>query len=109
MMCRISVIIIILSIFSGCSGPAPIGRESLSAVEPQYRPSGQKPPLPALNSDSPLSDFITYAVLNNPEAEAAFYDWAEKMGVILTQTRLINILSPDLEDVIGARSFRVLA
>jgi len=88
MMCRISVIIIILSIFSGCSGPAPIGRESLSAVEPQYRPSGQKPPLPALNSDSPLSDFITYAVLNNPEAEAAFYDWKKAVEEIMVAQSL---------------------
>jgi len=72
-----------LSIFSGCSGPAPIGRESLSAVEAKYRPSDKKPTLPVLKLESPLSDFITYAVLNNPEAEAAFYDWKKTVEEIM--------------------------
>ena len=83
MIYRISVIIIILSILSGCSGPEPIGRESLTAVESQYRPSDKKPALPVLKADSPLSDFITYAVLNNPEAEAVFYDWKKTVEEIM--------------------------
>jgi outer membrane protein TolC len=83
MIYRISVIAAILSILSGCSGPAPIGRESLSAVESRYRPSDKKPVLPVLNPDSPLADFITYAVLNNPEAEAVFYDWKKTVEEIM--------------------------
>jgi len=80
--------VLFASLLNGCAGPAPIGRESLSAVEPRYRPSGQKPELPFLNPDSPFSDFITYAILNNPEAEAAFYDWKKAVEEIMVAQSL---------------------
>lgn len=89
---RIFVISGILTILSyllgGCSGPEPIGRESLSAVEAKYRPSDKKPVLPVLKSDSPLSDFITYAILNNPEAEVAFYEWKKAVEDIMVAQSL---------------------
>ena len=87
---RISVVVIILSVLSGCAGPAPIGRESLTVVEAKYRPADKKPALPFLHPDSPQSDFITYAVLNNPEAETAFYDWKKAVEDIMVAQSLPN-------------------
>lgn len=75
---KLSAIIILmfyaaLSALGGCSS-AP-SREAMESVETNYRPGGDKPPLPLLTADSPFSDFLTYALLNNPNVEAAFYDW----------------------------------
>ncbi|MEK7310031.1 MAG: TolC family protein [Planctomycetota bacterium] len=83
MIYKISVFIVLSGVLLGCAGPASIGRESLTAVESKYRPSDKKPVLPTLKSDSPLSDFITYAIMNNPEAEAAFYDWKKTVEEIM--------------------------
>ncbi|MEW6027704.1 MAG: TolC family protein, partial [Planctomycetota bacterium] len=90
MMYKIPAFIMLAGILLGCAGPAPIGREALSVVEPKYRPSDKKPPLPALKPDSSLSDFITYAVLNNPEAEVAFYDWKKTVEEITIAQSLPN-------------------
>lgn len=66
-----------LLMLNGCSSPP--SREAIESVEANYRPNEDKPVLPLLTPDSPFSDFITYAMLNNPNVEAAFYDW--KMSV----------------------------
>jgi outer membrane protein TolC len=44
-------------------------------VTKTYRPNGQKPELPKLTVDSTLRDFLTYALLNQPKVEAAYFDW----------------------------------
>src|ERR1043166_5677277 len=41
----------------------------------EYRAEGKKPVLPRLTSESGLSNYLTYAVLNQPKVEAAYYDW----------------------------------
>ncbi|MFA5794305.1 MAG: TolC family protein [Candidatus Brocadiia bacterium] len=64
--------LLILAVAS-CSTPAE--HSDLERTMERYRPRDRKPSLPALTATSPVSDFITYAVLNNPRAEAAFYDW----------------------------------
>ena len=51
-------------------------REQMKEVTGGYRPNGQKPALPVLRSDSSLSNFLAYAMLNQPSVEAAYYDWA---------------------------------
>ena len=84
----LGVVAVLLSLAGGCSGPEPIGRESLSAVQSKYRPSDKKPELPVLKSDSPLSVFISYAILNNPETEAAFYDWKRAVEEIMVAQSL---------------------
>jgi len=67
------------AIFAGCKG-MPIksekaARQEVKAVTAAYRPHGQKPLLPALMTDSSLNDYLTYAMLNQPSVEAAYYDW----------------------------------
>ena len=39
------------------------------------RPGDRKPDLPALTADSPLSDYLRYALLNHPQVEAAYEEW----------------------------------
>jgi outer membrane protein TolC len=39
------------------------------------RPAGRRPDLPALTADSPLSDYLRYALLNHPQVEAAYEEW----------------------------------
>ena len=63
----------------GCKGVAVKGekeaRQQAEAVTQTYRPGGWKPDLPVLTTNSTLGDFLKYALLNQPQAEAAYYDW----------------------------------
>jgi outer membrane protein, heavy metal efflux system len=67
-------------VFDGCRGiPAPgerQERDDFGSVASKYRPQNQRPVLPALTSQSSLSNFVEYALLNSPTVEAAFYDWS---------------------------------
>jgi outer membrane protein, heavy metal efflux system len=46
------------------------------------RPAGRKPELPVLTADSPLADYLRYALLNHPQVGAAFYDWRAAVEAI---------------------------
>ena len=76
--------------FSGCKGISTKGekeaRNQIRSVSGAYRPHGQKPTLPALSEDSSLSNYLAYAMLNQPKVEAAYYDWAASIERI-TQAR----------------------
>jgi outer membrane protein TolC len=61
-------------------------REEARAYAWDYRPDGKRPPLPVLTADSSLSNFLTYAMLNSPKIEAAYYDWLASIERI-TQAR----------------------
>jgi len=90
---RTSVIIGALALallLAGCKG-VPTGGEKEArsqgqAVAASYRPHGQKPALPVLTATSSLSNYLTYALLNQPRVEAAYYDWGASIERI-TQAR----------------------
>jgi outer membrane protein, heavy metal efflux system len=67
-------------LLAGCRGiptrSENAARQQAKAVAASYRPQGQKPALPVLKPDSSLSNLLTYAMLNQPSVEAAYYDWA---------------------------------
>ena len=69
------LILILLVLLAGCKGtPTPGEKEArrqVQAVAGTYRPEGRKPELPVLTSQSSLSNFLTYALLNQPQVEAA--------------------------------------
>jgi outer membrane protein TolC len=77
-------------VFVGCKGvptrSEKAARKQLETVESDYRPQGHKPALPVLTPDSGLSNFLAYAMLNQPAVEAAYYDWAAAVERI-TQAR----------------------
>ena len=64
---------------TGCKGFTTPGereaRQQVGAVKAAYRPNDQRPALPDLTTNSSLGDFLTYALLNQPQVEAAYYDW----------------------------------
>jgi outer membrane protein TolC len=77
---------------TGCHGVAPRSeteaREDLKAVGGAYRPADGRPPLPQLATNSPLGDFLRYAMLNQPQVEAAWYDWAASVERITRERSL---------------------
>jgi outer membrane protein TolC len=77
-------------LLAGCKGTPTKGekeaRQQEQAVAATYRPRGQRPVLPALRTNSGLEHFLTYAMLNQPQVEAAYYDWAGSVERI-TQAR----------------------
>ena len=77
-------------VWAGCKGvptrSEKAARQQAHEVAANYRPHGQKPPLPVLTADSSLSNYLAFAMLNQPKVEAAFYDWAASIERI-TQAR----------------------
>ena len=67
--------LILLALLAGCKGTPTTSekeaRRQVQAVAGSYRPNGQKPELPTLTTNSSLSNFLTYALLNQPKVEAA--------------------------------------
>jgi outer membrane protein TolC len=76
----------------GCKGFPVKGekeaRKQAQDVTDHYRPNGQKPSLPTLTTNSSLSDFLTYALLNQPKVEAAYFDWLASVERITVQRSL---------------------
>lgn len=66
-------------LLAGCKGIPTKGekaaRSQAKAVANEYRPHGQKPALPVLTAESSLSNYLAFALLNQPRVEAAYYDW----------------------------------
>ena len=75
-------------LLAGCKGmPTPNerqARQQAQTVAAGYRPQSQKPPLPALTTNSSLGDFLRYAMLNQPRIEEAYADWAAAIERITT-------------------------
>jgi len=69
-----------LTTLAGCRGLSTkderVARQDLSAVTKAYRPDGARPTLPELNAASGLSNYLAFALLNQPKVEAAYFDWA---------------------------------
>lgn len=90
LICGWSVVGVFTLLLAGCKGiPTKAEKEArrqAETVAAGYRPRGAKPVLPVLTADSGLSNFLAYAMLNRPEVEAAYYDWAASIERI-TQAR----------------------
>ncbi len=79
-------------LLSGCKGIQQPGerqaRGNLASVARLYPPQGQRPSLPSLTTNAALGDFLTYAMLNQPEIEAAYFDWAASVERITVERSL---------------------
>lgn len=86
-----SVFVAVL-LLTGCVGVATEGekraRKDQEAVGRLYRPDGDKPAMPQLDTNSPLQDFLLFAMLNQPQVEAAYYDWAASVRRITVERSL---------------------
>ena len=77
-------------LLAGCKGIPTKGekaaRRQAEEAAKTYRPHGDKPVLPELTVDSGLSNYLAFAMLNQPKVEAAYYDWLASVERI-TQAR----------------------
>ena len=77
---------------TGCKGiPARnerAARQDLKTVGDTFRPQNQRPALPTLQTNSSLSNFLHFAVLNQPQVEAAYFDWAASVERITVERSL---------------------
>ncbi|HOX59313.1 MAG TPA: TolC family protein [Candidatus Paceibacterota bacterium] len=102
-------ILISLMLLAGCRGVPAKGekeaRRQVQAVASTYRPEGRKPALPALTSQSSLSNFLTYALLNQPKVAAAYFDWVASVERITVQRSLPDpqlTFEMDIQDVVSS-------
>jgi outer membrane protein, heavy metal efflux system len=84
--------LILLVLLAGCRGTPTKGekeaRRQIQAVAGSYRPDGRKPELPALTAQSSLSNFLAYALLNQPQVEASYFDWLGSVERITVERSL---------------------
>ncbi len=82
---RLTVLPLVL-VLAGCASASREENRSLARVQEtgaRLHPAGRRPELPALTADSPLADYLRYALLNHPQVEAAYDDWR---GAVLAIT-----------------------
>lgn len=78
------------ALLAGCATVPPTAveveeRAQVEKVAPIIR---EKVALPSLGPDSPLEDFILYAVLNNPRVEESFYQWLSALEMVAATREL---------------------
>ena len=86
------IVLLALLALAGCKGVSTSGeraaRHDLKTVTDHYRPGDRKPELPVLTADSSLSNYLAFALLNSPEVEAAYDDWAASVERITVERSL---------------------
>lgn len=94
-------------LLAGCKGVPVKGeteaRQHVAEVAGTYRPKGLKPTLPTLTANSTLGEFLTYALLNQPKVEAAYFDWLASVERITVQRSLPDpqlSFQMDIQDVV---------
>lgn len=79
-------------VLAGCQGIPTSGerhaQQDLETVGKVYRPQRERPPLPALHAESGLGEFLQFAILNQPQVEAAYYDWSASVQSITVERSL---------------------
>lgn len=77
---------------AGCKGISTPGerkaRADFGSVGEAYRPQNQRPALPTLQTNASLSNFLQFAILNQPQVEAAYFDWASSVRRITVERSL---------------------
>ena len=81
-----------VALLTGCVGVRTDGerraQQAQATVEQSYRPTGERPPLPKLDTNASLHDLLLFAMLNQPEVEAAYFDWAASVRRITVERSL---------------------
>jgi outer membrane protein TolC len=87
--CSLAVLGLLLG---GCKGGEQPGerraRGDLASVTGLYRPEGQRSALPSLTTNAVVGEFLIYAMLNQPQIEAAYFDWAGSVEKITVERSL---------------------
>lgn len=100
-------LLLLAAVLAGCKGIPTQGersaRKDTRAVAHVFRPDGQRPTLPELNTNSALGDFLRYAMLNQPQVEAAYFNWAAAVERITVERSLPDpqlTFESDISDVV---------
>jgi len=79
-------------LLEGCNGVQQPGerqaRGDLASVAGLYPPRAGRPAPPALTTNATLGDLLACAILNQPEIQAAYFDWAASVENITVQRSL---------------------
>ncbi len=104
---KIFTVLTMILLLAGCRGVPTRGekeaRAQAQAAADRYRPEGRKPALPLLTTNASLGDLLTYAMLNQPKVEAAYYDYAAAVERITLERSLPDprlTLELDIADVV---------
>lgn len=80
------------SLLTGCAGMRTEGekraRRDQESIAKIYRPAGKRPVLPTLDAKAPLQNYLLFAMLNQPQVEAAYFDWAASVHRITVERSL---------------------
>ena len=89
-----AIVAVVLAVvfLAGCKGIPTQGERraqtNLGSVGEAFRPDNQRPVLPTLQTNSSLSNFLHFAMLNQPQVEAAYFDWAASVRRITVERSL---------------------
>lgn len=96
-----------MALLAGCKGISTRSerqaRGELKAVTRLYSPGERKATLPTLDTNVTLGTLLTYAMLNQPRVEAAYYDYAAAVERITVERSLPDprlTLELDIQDVV---------
>jgi cobalt-zinc-cadmium efflux system outer membrane protein len=94
---------------AGCKGmptkDEKSARQQLQRVASDFRPEDRKSVLPSLTTNSSLSDFLKFAMLNQPKVESAYYDWSASIERITTARSLPDpqiTIQMDIENIVSS-------
>ncbi|MBI2925152.1 MAG: TolC family protein [Verrucomicrobia bacterium] len=94
-------------ILAGCKGiptrSERAARQNLQTLEERFRPGERQVTLPTLDTNATLGTLLTYAMLNQPRVEAAYYDYAAAVERITVERSLPDprlTLELDIQDVV---------
>ena len=81
-----------LLLLAGCRGLSTkderAARHDLATVTVKYLPDGAHLTLPELDPQAGLSNYLIFAMLNQPKVEAAYFDWAASVERITVERSL---------------------
>ena len=88
----VGAVVLVAVLLAGCKGIPTQGERKaqadLGSVGESFRPQDQRPVLPTLHTNSGLSNFLAFAILNQPQVEAAYFDWAAAVRRITVERSL---------------------
>jgi len=100
-------LLFVVAVLAGCKGIPTQGersaRKDSRAVAQVFRPDGQRPALPELNTNSALGDFLRYAMFNQPQVETAYFNWAASVERITVERSLPDpqlTFEADISDIV---------
>jgi outer membrane protein, heavy metal efflux system len=96
-------------VLTGCKGTAPreeiVAKQKVKIISDSYRPHGQQALLPRLDHNSTISNFLSFAILNQPQVEAAYYEWVASVRRITVERSLPDpklTFGSDIADIVMA-------